>query len=115
MTMETGKPLSESIGEVNYATSFLDFYAGELLRPTGMGGGTLYPSTFASSSGAPRGRLLSVQEAIGVTAMITPWNFPLAMITRKVCVYDFLSSREAVSWIHCILVIIRFVCSFVLR
>ena len=83
--METGKPLVEAIGEINYATSFLDFYAGECLRSTALGGGTIYPSTFAQPDGStPRGRIMTTQEAIGVTAMITPWNFPIAMITRKV-------------------------------
>ena len=89
MTMETGKPLLESIGEINYATSFLDFYAGECLRPTALGGGTIYPTTFATGGSVPRGRIMATQEAIGVTAMITPWNFPIAMITRKV----FISSE----------------------
>ena len=86
--METGKPLAESIGEINYATSFLDFYAGECLRPTALGGGTIYPTTFSQPNVngglSPRGKIMTVQEAIGVTAMITPWNFPVAMITRKV-------------------------------
>ena len=87
MTKETGKPFAESLGEVNYATSFLDFYAGECLRPTALGGGTMYPTPFSqpnSNGVTPRGKLMTIQEAVGVTTMITPWNFPLAMITRKV-------------------------------
>jgi acyl-CoA reductase-like NAD-dependent aldehyde dehydrogenase len=84
MTLESGKPLAESRGEVNYAASFLDYYAGEAIRATGAGGGFLAPSTFSAPSGAPRGHIMAIQQAVGVTALITPWNFPLAMITRKV-------------------------------
>lgn len=84
MTLESGKPMLESRGEVAYGTSFLDYYAGEAVRPTGAGGGFLVPTPFTDSSGAPRGQLMAIQQAVGVTAMITPWNFPLAMITRKV-------------------------------
>ena len=72
------------IGEVAYAASFLEYYAGEAIRPTSAGGGFISASTFTNSDGSPRGQILAVQEAVGVTAMITPWNFPLAMITRKV-------------------------------
>lgn len=84
MSYETGKPLKESIGEIKYATSFLDFYASECLRPSAMGGGEIYPSTFMDSSGRTRGKIMATKEPIGVTCMITPWNFPIAMITRKV-------------------------------
>jgi len=85
MTMESGKPLQESKGEIAYAASFLDYYAGEAIRPTSSGGGTIIPTTFIdATSSSPKGKILSFKEAIGVTAMITPWNFPLAMITRKV-------------------------------
>ena len=84
MTMESGKPLAESKGEVMYATSFLDYYAGEAIRPTSAGGGFVAPTTFTTLDGAPRGNIVAVYEAVGVTAMITPWNFPAAMITRKV-------------------------------
>ena len=84
MTLESGKPLGESRGEVNYAASFLDYYAAEAIRSTGAGGGFMVPSPFSTSTGGPRGNILSVQQAIGVCALITPWNFPLAMITRKV-------------------------------
>lgn len=84
MSMESGKPLGESKGEVLYATSFLDFYSGEAIRPTSAGGGFVAPTTFATADGAPRGKIMAVQEAVGVTAMVTPWNFPAAMITRKV-------------------------------
>lgn len=88
MTLESGKPLAESRGEVKYAASFLDYYAGEAIRPTGAGGGFVTPSPFADDSGSgrgsPRGQLLAIQQPVGVCAMITPWNFPAAMITRKV-------------------------------
>jgi succinate-semialdehyde dehydrogenase/glutarate-semialdehyde dehydrogenase len=83
MTLESGKPLAESKGEVSYAASFLDYYAAEALRSTGAGGGFMIPSPFSDASGASRGRALAVQQAVGVCALITPWNFPLAMITRK--------------------------------
>jgi succinate-semialdehyde dehydrogenase/glutarate-semialdehyde dehydrogenase len=86
MTLESGKPLAESRGEVRYAASFLDYYAAEAIRPTGAGGGFLVPSAFEaiSQNGAPRGQIMAMQQAVGVTALITPWNFPMAMITRKV-------------------------------
>jgi len=84
MTLESGKPLSESLGEVNYGTSFLDYYAGEAIRPTNAGGGFLSPTPFSHGDGTPRGQIIAIQQAIGVTGLITPWNFPIAMITRKV-------------------------------
>eukprot|EP00559_Dactyliosolen_fragilissimus_P008931 CAMPEP_0184862040 /NCGR_PEP_ID=MMETSP0580-20130426/6574_1 /TAXON_ID=1118495 /ORGANISM="Dactyliosolen fragilissimus" /LENGTH=539 /DNA_ID=CAMNT_0027359753 /DNA_START=177 /DNA_END=1793 /DNA_ORIENTATION=+ len=85
MTLESGKPIRESYGEVTYGTSFLDYYAEEAIRPTSAGGGFITPSPFESTAnGSPRGKIMAIHEAVGVTAMITPWNFPLAMITRKV-------------------------------
>jgi len=86
MTRECGKPLAESRGEIAYARSFLDYYAAEAVRPTGAGGGFLIPTPFTQpdGSGVPRGQMMAVQQAVGVTASITPWNFPIAMITRKV-------------------------------
>ncbi|KAL9191188.1 hypothetical protein ACHAXT_000894 [Thalassiosira profunda] len=83
MTLESGKPLHESLGEVTYGTSFLDYFAAEALRPSSAGGGYLAPSPFATPDGAPRGRIMAIHEAVGVCALITPWNFPIAMITRK--------------------------------
>lgn len=83
MTLESGKPLKESMGEIGYGTSFIDFYAGEAIRSNSAGGGFLYPSPFSTMDGSPRGKIMAVQEAVGVTAMITPWNFPIAMVTRK--------------------------------
>ncbi len=73
MTLEQGKPLAESRGEVAYGASFIEFYAEQAKR---MAGETL------PSHGADK-RLLVLREPIGVVAAITPWNFPLAMITRK--------------------------------
>ena len=82
MTLESGKPLVESLGEVNYGASFLDYYAAEAIRPNN--GGFLIPTPFSHPDGSPRGHVMAMQQAIGVTALITPWNFPIAMITRKV-------------------------------
>eukprot|EP00986_Skeletonema_menzelii_P008644 scaffold3738_cov151-Skeletonema_menzelii.AAC.15 len=89
MTFESGKPLAESRGEVNYAASFLDFYSGEAIRTNSAGGGFISPSPFAKPDGAPRGKVMAIHEAVGISnnnfaGLITPWNFPIAMITRKV-------------------------------
>jgi succinate-semialdehyde dehydrogenase/glutarate-semialdehyde dehydrogenase len=73
MTMEQGKPLAESRGEVAYGASFVEFYAEEAKR---VAGETL------PSHGIDK-RILVFREPIGVVAAVTPWNFPLAMITRK--------------------------------
>lgn len=73
MTLEQGKPLAESRGEVAYGASFVEFYAEQAKR---MAGETL------PSHGVDK-RILVFREPIGVVAAITPWNFPLAMITRK--------------------------------
>lgn len=74
MTAEQGKPLSEARGEVTYAASFLEWFAEEAKRVYG----DIIPSP------SPDRRLLVLKEPVGVCAAITPWNFPLAMITRKV-------------------------------
>ncbi|KAB7706986.1 succinate-semialdehyde dehydrogenase [Bacillus aerolatus] len=74
MTEEQGKPLKEAIGEVVYANSFLSWYAEE--------GKRIYGETIPASH--PRKRLFVQKEPVGVVAAITPWNFPAAMITRKV-------------------------------
>ncbi len=73
MTLEQGKPLAEARGEIDYAASFLDWFAEE--------GRRAYGETIPSH--LPGRRLLTVRQAIGVSAAITPWNFPSAMITRK--------------------------------
>jgi succinate-semialdehyde dehydrogenase/glutarate-semialdehyde dehydrogenase len=84
MTLESGKPLRESYAEIQYASSYIDFYAGEAIRSTSAGGGSLIPTPFQYEDGKPKGTIMTLQQAVGVTAMITPWNFPLAMLARKV-------------------------------
>ena len=74
VTAEGGKPLAEAKGEVLYGASFVEWFAEEGKRTYGES----IPSPAASN------RLLVVKQPIGVCAAITPWNFPLAMITRKV-------------------------------
>lgn len=74
MTMEQGKPLKEALGEVNYANGFISWYAEE--------GKRIYGEMIPASH--PNKRLLVRKEPVGVIAAITPWNFPAAMITRKV-------------------------------
>ncbi len=73
MTSECGKPLVESRGEVVYGASFVEWNAEEAKRISGM---TL-PATAANK------RLMTIRQGVGVCTAITPWNFPLAMITRK--------------------------------
>jgi len=74
MTAEQGKPLAEARGEVAYGASFVEWFAEEAKRVAG--------ETLATSD--PNKRLTVLRQPIGVCAAITPWNFPLAMITRKV-------------------------------
>jgi succinate-semialdehyde dehydrogenase/glutarate-semialdehyde dehydrogenase len=74
MTAEQGKPLAEAMGEVAYGAAFLEWFAEEGKRVYG----DLIPAT------APGRRIVVTKEPIGVVAAITPWNFPCAMITRKV-------------------------------
>lgn len=66
MTLESGKPLAESRGEVNYGTSFLDYYAAEAIRPNSAGGGFISPTPFATPDGKPRGKMMAIHEAVGV-------------------------------------------------
>ena len=73
MTAEQGKPLSESRGEIAYAASFLEWASEE--------GKRLYGEMVPSSSAGKR--ILVFRQSVGVAAIITPWNFPAAMITRK--------------------------------
>lgn len=84
MTLESGKPLAESVREIKYAASFLDYFAAEAVRSSNTGGGFLVPTPFAQADGSPKGQILARHQAVGLTAMITPWNFPSAMMTRKV-------------------------------
>jgi succinate-semialdehyde dehydrogenase / glutarate-semialdehyde dehydrogenase len=74
MTAEQGKPLSESRGEIAYAASFIEWFAQESRRSYGQ----VIPGHMADK------RLVVLREPVGVVAAITPWNFPAAMITRKV-------------------------------
>lgn len=73
MTRENGKPLAESIGEVDYATDYIDWYAEEAKR--------VYGRTIPTHVDGKR--LVVSKHPIGLVAAITPWNFPAAMMTRK--------------------------------
>ena len=73
MTSEQGKPLAEAAGEVDYAASFLEWFGGEAERVYGQ----IVPPM------NPTSRVLVLRQPVGVTAAITPWNFPAAMMTRK--------------------------------
>src|SRR5579872_6585067 len=74
LTLEGGKPLAEARGEIAYAASFFGWFAGEAER--------VYGRTIPASS--PSKRLMVIRQPVGVVAAITPWNFPAAMVTRKV-------------------------------
>lgn len=73
LTLEQGKPLTESLGEVDYAASFIRWFAEEARR--------VYGETIPGAK--PGQHIVVIKQAVGVTAAITPWNFPAAMITRK--------------------------------
>ncbi|MFC5711222.1 NAD-dependent succinate-semialdehyde dehydrogenase [Thalassorhabdus alkalitolerans] len=73
MTKEQGKPYQEALGEVGYANSFIQWYAEE--------GKRVYGDIIPAS--APNKRIFVQKQPVGVAAIITPWNFPAAMITRK--------------------------------
>ena len=74
MTAEQGKPLAESRGEVAYGASFVEWFAEE--------GRRVYGDTISANN--PNQRIVTLKQPVGVVAAITPWNFPIAMITRKV-------------------------------
>ncbi|HKC44684.1 MAG TPA: NADP-dependent succinate-semialdehyde dehydrogenase [Burkholderiales bacterium] len=74
MTAEQGKPLTESRGEIAYAASFIEWFAEE--------GRRVYGDTIPGH--LPDKRIVVIKQPVGVCAAITPWNFPAAMITRKV-------------------------------
>jgi succinate-semialdehyde dehydrogenase / glutarate-semialdehyde dehydrogenase len=74
MTSEQGKPLAEAKGEIAYAASYIEWFAEEARRVYG----EMVPSPWQDK------RILVTREPVGVCAAITPWNFPAAMITRKV-------------------------------
>lgn len=74
LTREQGKPIGEGIGEIDYAAGFLSWFSGEAER--------VYGATIPSPN--PSKRILVLRQPAGVAAAITPWNFPAAMLTRKV-------------------------------
>ncbi|MCB1706845.1 MAG: NAD-dependent succinate-semialdehyde dehydrogenase, partial [Halioglobus sp.] len=74
MTAEQGKPLAESRGEVAYGAAFVEWFAEE--------GRRVYGDTISANN--PNQRIITLKQPVGVVAAITPWNFPIAMITRKV-------------------------------
>lgn len=74
ITLEAGKPIVESRGEVLYAASFYEFFAEEAKRSYG----SVIPH------GVQGRRLMAIKQPVGPAALITPWNFPSGMITRKV-------------------------------
>ena len=74
LTREQGKPLAEAKGEIIYGAGFVEFFAEEAKR--------IYGETVPSPK--PNARIVVIKQPIGVIAAITPWNFPSAMITRKV-------------------------------
>lgn len=73
MTLEQGKPLTESLGEIDYAASFIRWFAEEARR--------MYGETIPGAR--PGQHIVVTRQPVGVCAAITPWNFPAAMITRK--------------------------------
>ena len=73
MTAEQGKPINESRGEINYAASYIEWFAEEARR--------IYGDTIPAMSNDKR--IVVLKQPVGVTAAVTPWNFPAAMITRK--------------------------------
>ncbi|MEQ9115908.1 MAG: NAD-dependent succinate-semialdehyde dehydrogenase [Rickettsiales bacterium] len=75
MTIEQGKPLADSITEIKYGASFVEWFAEESKRIHG----EVYPTNKLSN------KYIGINEPIGVVGAITPWNFPMAMITRKIC------------------------------
>lgn len=74
LTAEQGKPHAEALGEIDYAAAYVEYYAEEAKRIAG----EILPSHRTDA------RILVLRQAVGVVAAITPWNFPAAMITRKV-------------------------------
>lgn len=74
MTLEQGKPIKESLAEIKYGNAFVEWFAEEAKRIHG----DIYPNNYGTN------KYIGIKEPIGVTAAITPWNFPFAMITRKI-------------------------------
>jgi acyl-CoA reductase-like NAD-dependent aldehyde dehydrogenase len=77
LSLESGKPFAEAKGEVAYARSFYELYSEEAKR---ISGEVLQPTSNDR-------RILTIKQPVGPAALITPWNFPSAMITRKVSIY----------------------------
>ncbi|RWQ37702.1 MAG: aldehyde dehydrogenase family protein [Mesorhizobium sp.] len=73
MTLEQGKPLKESLGEIDYAASFVEWYAEEAKRL----------NAESVTSHLPGAEMMVRREPLGVVGVVTPWNFPSAMLTRK--------------------------------
>ncbi|RWK41414.1 NAD-dependent succinate-semialdehyde dehydrogenase [Mesorhizobium sp.] len=73
MTLEQGKPLRESLGEIDYAASFVEWYADEAKRL----------NAESVTSHLPNAEMMVRREPLGVVGVVTPWNFPAAMLTRK--------------------------------
>lgn len=73
MTLEQGKPLKESLGEIDYAASFIEWYAEEAKRL----------NAESITSHLPNAEMMVRREPLGVVGVVTPWNFPSAMLTRK--------------------------------
>ncbi|UPL00410.1 hypothetical protein LCI18_011344 [Fusarium solani-melongenae] len=74
ITGENGKPLAEAKGEVKYASEFIDWFSGEAERFDG----AVYQSSNHNS------RIVTIKQPVGIVGIVTPWNFPAAMVTRKV-------------------------------
>ncbi|KAI0160626.1 Aldehyde/histidinol dehydrogenase [Xylariaceae sp. FL1272] len=74
ITLENGKPLADAKGEVNYAAAFFEWFSEEAPRTYG----DTIPAT------VPGNRVITLKQPVGVCGLITPWNFPAAMITRKI-------------------------------
>lgn len=71
---ENGRPLSGALQEIDYAAAFLDWFAGEAERSYG----------YSAQGSIPGNRFVTVAQPVGVVGILTPWNFPSAMITRKI-------------------------------
>ena len=74
LTFENGRPIQAAKAEIQYAASFFEWFQGESVRA--------YGETIQSST--PGNRVMTIKQPVGVVGVITPWNFPSAMITRKV-------------------------------
>lgn len=79
LMLENGRPIAGARQEIKYAASFLDWFAGEAVRSYG----------YSVEGSSPGIRAVTIKQPIGVVGVITPWNFPSAMITRKVAGVSF--------------------------